>query len=575
MNATANSFTTLPLMKSEDYIALEASHAHTSWSWPLSKKRSLAISTAMLTVLGLSVIVAGTLGQKNTASAATAFEQRQYSFEPLSANTPRQIEEDDLTSETLAEVFSARGSGMVDEDDADNVLVTRKAQVLDNYDDAVPEIDLADADEQMDKDLRTLAAQHDKAPRFTENKWFEEDVQQGDTLYSLFSDLNIPQSTIEALMVNTQVSREAGLIKPGERVSFLISENNRLQAFVKPLGAKTQLRFFRDGERERFLYAIEPLGAHLQDQAALESPDTAPVLPVAAKVEAAQPPVKAVAAVAKTNVPAAVPHDKRGRLVVVNIKKGDTFSAAANRMGLSYQEINKILHMFKGRIQFSKSVQPGDTMRVLFTEAKGKGKISAVEFKLKRGGKIATYLNPGDNKYYDEKGFNSARSSMRRFPIDRKVVISSPFNPHRHHPVTGQIRPHNGTDFAVPVGTKVLAAADGIVDKAAYSPSAGNYVVLRHRGSYSTVYMHLSKLSVKAGQRVKMGSVIALSGNTGMSTGPHLHYELRINGRPVNAMRVNLGAMDAELNSKERKRFTASVQQYKKDLYKEALIAKL
>ena len=263
----------------------------------------------------------------------------------------------------------------------------------------------------------------------------------------------------------------------------------------------------------------------------------------------------------------------RGRLVLVKIKKGESFSTAANKAGITYAEINRILQMFKGRIQFSKNIRPGDSMRVLFTDSKGKGKIAAVEFNLSRGGKISSYLNTADNKYYDERGLSSVKSSFRRFPFNAKARITSSFNPGRKHPVLGTVRPHNGTDFGLPVGTPVIAPADGVVDKATYSRSAGYYVVLRHRGGWSTVYMHLSKLHVKQGQRVKLGSTIARSGNTGISTGPHLHYELRINGRPVNAMRVNLGSRDVEVNSRQRKRFQKSIAQYKRDLYKDSLIA--
>ena len=95
--------------------------------------------------------------------------------------------------------------------------------------------------------------------------------------------------------------------------------------------------------------------------------------------------------------------ESRGRLVLVNIERGETFSTAANKAGISYTEINQILQMFKGRIQFSKNIRPGDSMRVLFTDSKGKGKISAVEFSL-RGRKVSSFLNKKDGKYYDESG---------------------------------------------------------------------------------------------------------------------------------------------------------------------------
>ena len=120
-----------------------------------------------------------------------------------------------------------------------------------------------------------------------------------------------------------------------------------------------------------------------------------------------------------------------------------------------------------------------------------------------------------------------------------------------------------------------MAPADGVVEIAKYSRTAGYYIVIRHRGSYSTVYMHLSKLLVNQGQSVKIGQMIARSGNTGISTGPHLHYELRRNNRPINAMRVTLPANeDTQIAKKNRQRFANNVALFKKELHQEDLIAK-
>ncbi|MGL5773805.1 MAG: peptidoglycan DD-metalloendopeptidase family protein, partial [Aeromonas veronii] len=111
----------------------------------------------------------------------------------------------------------------------------------------------------------------------------------------------------------------------------------------------------------------------------------------------------------------------------------------------------------------------------------------------------------------------------------------------------------------------VLATGDGIVQKATSHPLAGTYIVIKHGRTLSTRYLHLSKLLVKTGQRVKMGDKIGLSGNTGRSTGAHLHYELRINNRPVNAMTAKL-PMAEPLSGKERRQFLAKVKSYRKEL---------
>lgn len=143
--------------------------------------------------------------------------------------------------------------------------------------------------------------------------------------------------------------------------------------------------------------------------------------------------------------------------------------------------------------------------------------------------------------YYDENGQPLADGFLR-IPVlgDKNYRISSPFNPARLHPISGRIAPHNGTDFAMPVGTPVLAAADGEIVIARYGPAAGNYVAIRHGRQYMTRYLHLSRFVVKPGQIVKRGDIIAYSGNTGSSTGPHLHYEFHINNRPVNPLKIDL-----------------------------------
>lgn len=561
-------------MNSEDYVSLEAI-ASSSWHRPFSKKNTIGITATLFVALSLSFVISQNFDEriKNALADGNTVADNFDFTEPD-------------TSKPLTEAF---GIEHADTDKEPEVIVSTTQKNLDNFDDNLPENALADSDYEMDQQVRNLAASIEKDSSVsTEGRWLTEDVQKGDTISSLFKDLNIPASIMMNILKNKQAAKEINHLQLGDHLAFLLNDDSDLLAFVKPLDDKKQLRIYRnDVKSNDFIYAIEPLGAHLSDNNAV--PDDI-IANLEENNKAKDNSNKNTAAQAKTenkdknnqrSVVAKNDEPKakvttaanRGRLVLVKIKKGESFSTAANKAGITYAEINRILQMFKGRIQFSKNIRPGDSMRVLFTDSNGKGKIAAVEFNLSRGGKMSSYLNTADNKYYDERGLSSVKSSFRRFPFNAKARITSPFNPGRKHPVLGTVRPHNGTDFGLPVGTPILAPADGVVDKATYSRSAGYYVVLRHRGGWSTVYMHLSKLHVKQGQRVKLGSTIARSGNTGISTGPHLHYELRINGRPVNAMRVNLGSRDVEVNSRQRKRFQKSVAQYKRDLYKDSLIA--
>lgn len=506
---------------------------------------------------------------KNAEETPSPREER---IEELKADVHKMLQPEATFTETLI----AKNKARFESTDNQQVDVAKEPMALDNYDDVLSESELADADSSMKAEIYKLAKESGKADGSpVQAKWYVENISKGDTLSSVFTDLNIPYATMQAITSSREAGYKLSSLKPGNTLSFLIDDNNKLVAFVKQLDKKEQLRFYReDTSKLDFIAVREPLGAHLQSGSSTAE-DTKAILGGSSSIALQKKPESA------ERNPADISNDvplyqRRGRLVVVNIEKGQAFSTAALASGLTYSEIDQILRLFKGRIQFSRHIQPGDSMRVLFSDSKGKGKINAVEFNLKRLGKIATFRNLADNKYYDENGYNSSSGTFRRFPLDGKVRISSNFNPNRRHPVTGKVRPHNGTDFAVKVGTPVIAPADGVVEKASYSRSAGYYIVLSHRGSYSTVYMHLSKLNVKPGQRVKIGSVIARSGNTGLSTGPHLHYELRRNGRPVNAMRVNLPMNeDSAVAQKQRQRFANNVQLYKKELYQDNLIAKL
>ncbi len=546
---------------SEDYIFCERAD-NTSWRFPISKKHVCACAVTLTAAAVLAVF------SPHEDLISVQNSQQEQEFDENSdledIGEQDQISANSATvNQSLSELFASKPQAN---------FQSSGQEATDNYDDTLPDSALADSDDVLDDQVKDLAARDNGNKAEDELKWFEEDVQKGDTISSIFSDLNIPASVTMAILDNKKVAAEVNSLQLGEHLSFLLDDKSRLMAFVKPLDKDRQLRFYRDTpDKTDFAYVIEKKGSHLKDGEILVA--ETPVKPVA-KQETAKQSAQKIADGSQTEKKLSA-RESRGRLVVVSIGKGETFSTAANNAGISYAEINKILNLFKGRIQFSRNIRAGDTMRVLFTDSKGKGKISAVEFSL-QGRKVSAFLNSKDGKYYDEHGLNSTVSNaFRRFPFNIRAKVTSPFNPSRRHPVTRVIRPHNGVDFGMPVGTPIIAPSDGVVTKASFTRSTGYYIVLRHRGAYSTVYMHLSKLGVKVGQNVKMGSVIARSGNTGLSTGPHLHYELRINGRPVNALRVKLSGMQDPGASTDRKRFAANIKNYKRDLYNQKLIAKL
>ena len=529
-------------MQTEDFIYQDDL---TLSKYPLSKKHVIAIVSTAALACSLYFF----LPQPQVVNTATnddfnygAVSDENYGTYEGILDPTRSLTDILLTDEAEYPVEVSLDGSLEQE------VYTAQAGAFENYDEVDVTADLTLSDElAFDEQLA------EPKPADLPPVWLSEEIQRGDTLSSIFSDLNIPYSVTMAIANNETVGNSLTNLIPGNKLYFCFDDHNNLTGFVKQINGDEQWRFERkDGPNLDFTVTREPVGTNVY----LAGPDGTikPLLD-------------------EDNLPA---YKQRGRLVVAEIGAGESFSVAAHAAGLTYNEIRQITDLFSGRVLFTKQIQPGDSVRVLFSEDKGNGKINAIELKLRKVGTLTAFRNLTDDRFYDENGYNTSTKTFRRFPIDGKVIISSHFNPNRKHPVTGKVRPHNGTDFAVRVGTPIVSPADGIVEIAKYSRSAGYYIVMRHHNSYSTVYMHLSKLLVKPGQRVKIGQVIARSGNTGISTGPHLHYELRRNGRAVNAMRVTLPANeDVAVAKKNRARFDANVAVFKKELYENELVAKV
>ncbi|WP_275286165.1 peptidoglycan DD-metalloendopeptidase family protein [Halomonas elongata] len=220
-----------------------------------------------------------------------------------------------------------------------------------------------------------------------------------------------------------------------------------------------------------------------------------------------------------------------------------SFARSAQATGLTSAEVAELSHVLEKKLDFRRDTRRGDRFEVLVESDTIDGqsldpRILAVKYDGSRMD-LTLLRNAQDNQFYTPDGV-SLNPSFNRYPFDGQYRISSPFNPQRHHPVTGRISPHKGTDFAMPTGTEVQAPANGRVEKVGNHPAAGRYIVIRHDNGYKTRYLHLSRPLVSRGDRVTMGDRIALSGNTGRSTGPHLHYEILVDNSQVNAMKVAL-----------------------------------
>jgi murein DD-endopeptidase len=240
-----------------------------------------------------------------------------------------------------------------------------------------------------------------------------------------------------------------------------------------------------------------------------------------------------------------------------------SFTGSGKQAGLSQWEAQTITELLKQRVDFRRDIQKGDKFEVLLSrqyidnEATGNNKIEAIRIKNRRH-EINAFLF--EDNYYDEKGRNLEKA-FQRYPFNGHYRKSSNFNPKRRHPITGLIRPHNGTDFAMGVGSTVVSTGDGIVSRVVRHKYAGLYIEIQHGQSYKTRYLHLSKSYVVKGQRVKRGERIAKSGNTGRSTGAHLHFELHVNGRPVNAMTAKI-PIAVSLTGKKKEAFQRQLKDY-------------
>ncbi|WP_416821523.1 murein DD-endopeptidase MepM [Cronobacter sakazakii] len=240
---------------------------------------------------------------------------------------------------------------------------------------------------------------------------------------------------------------------------------------------------------------------------------------------------------------------------------GGSFVASAKEAGLTSAEISAVIKAMQWQMDFRK-LKKGDEFSVLMSREMLDGKREQSQLlgvRLRSSGKDYYSIRAKDGKFYDRNGSGLAKGFMR-FPTSRQFRVSSNFNPRRLNPVTGRVAPHKGVDFAMPQGTPVLAVGDGEVVMAKRSGAAGYYVAIRHGRTYTTRYMHLKKLLVKPGQKVKRGDRIALSGNTGRSTGPHLHYEIWINQQAVNPLTAKLPRSEG-LTGSDRSDFLAKVKE--------------
>jgi murein DD-endopeptidase MepM/ murein hydrolase activator NlpD len=231
-----------------------------------------------------------------------------------------------------------------------------------------------------------------------------------------------------------------------------------------------------------------------------------------------------------------------------------SFYKAARRAALPAAAVDELVKLLSWDVDFQRDLQPGDRFEVLVegpTDARGSilrsESLAYVALQLRDRRRIEAYRytdRDGRTGYYDGEG-RPLRKWLLRTPVDG-ARLSSLFGP-RRHPVLRFTRMHKGIDFAAPTGTPVLAAAEGQIEFQGRNRGYGKYVRIRHSGGYSTAYAHLSRFAagLGPGKRVQQGQVVGYVGSTGLSTGPHLHYEVLKDGVQVNPLDLKLASADA------------------------------
>ncbi len=247
-------------------------------------------------------------------------------------------------------------------------------------------------------------------------------------------------------------------------------------------------------------------------------------------------------------------------IVVKNIIKNNLYNAATE-VSIEPNIIIEFARIFGFEVDFQRDIRKGDWFEILyekFEDDNGKvrdtGKIIyASMYVNKEEINLYNFKYNKEEEFYDIKG-KSITKSLMKTPING-ARLSSSFGM-RKHPILGYNKMHRGTDFAAPSGTPIMASGSGTVTRARWCGGGGNCVKIKHNSTYETIYAHMKAFAkgIKEGRKVKQGQIIGYVGSTGLSTGPHLHYEVLVNGKKVNSQKLKLPSGKI-LKGEERKQF--------------------
>jgi murein DD-endopeptidase MepM/ murein hydrolase activator NlpD len=389
----------------------------------------------------------------------------------------------------------------------------------------------ASIDEAGDSPLSIKAETDDKTSNqvqnlpFAPNRSVDIQVQKGDTFRSLLIKNGLTSQTAQQVVDAIKKVHGVKDLKIGQKISI-----NLVQESPESLVQVEKLTFKPTFEHEIILNGVKK-----QDTVSYEA------------------------------VKKAIPLTKTVKRHSGKVKS--SFYNTLSKLGVPVAIIKESTQALGYTINFQHSIKPGDPFEVLYevnTDPEGNvvktGQLRYIGIAPKNGSIQEVYTHNGS--YYNAKG-ESVVKGLLQTPLEAtKMRLTSKFGP-RMHPVKGYTCDHKGVDYGASYGTSVMAAGEGVVVKAGYNGDYGNYILIRHSGGYETAYAHLSKIQVKVGAHVKQRQIIGNVGSTGLSTGPHLHFEVIKNGKHINPLTVKM-LPSKQLLGKELSSFQLTKQQVDK-----------
>ena len=321
-------------------------------------------------------------------------------------------------------------------------------------------------------------------------------IKKGETLFDIFKRYSLDLGDLFKLREASASVHKLKELSPDRPYKIILDQNDRINSFVYWINDDTILNITQKGEN----YSAEKIP---------------------------------------------VDYEKRTLHLGGIIKDNLIFSMGESRENLLLAL--QLSDVFAWDIDFNTDLRNDDEFKIvaeglyLNGEFKKYGNILSAEFKNNgEAYRAYRYELDGSADFYDHEG-KSLRKAFLKAPLSFRRISSS-FSKGRYHPILKIYRPHHGLDYAAPAGTPVSAAGNGTILFAGYKGQYGKMVILRHNNGYKTYYGHLSRIGkgIKNGSRVNQGMIIGYVGSTGLSTGPHLHYEMRLNNKPVNPLKLKI-----------------------------------